>query len=102
MPLLRTKVAKSSDIATKFGSITFTADGIVLAHPQGNKVTIGTSGIEFSCSGSSMRMTPSEITISTGSVSFRMTMMECGLNANGPIRINGSSVNVNNGALEVV
>jgi hypothetical protein len=103
MPLLRSKVDKQTDVVTKNGSLLFTPEGIVLSHPQGSKIAIGANGIEFNCTGGvSMKLTPSEILVSNGSVSLRMTMMDCSLNANGPIRLNGSMVNVNNGALEVI
>ena len=102
MPLLRSKVAKSSNIETADGILKFNKDGILISHPQGNKVLIGPNGIEFSCSGMSMKMTASEILLSTGAVSLRMQMTECSITAGGNIRVNGSTVNVNNGALEVI
>jgi len=102
MPLLRSKVAKSSNIETTDGILRFNKDGILIAHPQGNRVLIGPNGIEFNCSGMSMKMTPSEILVSTGAVSLRMQLTEFSITAGGVVRVNGATVNVNNGALEVM
>jgi hypothetical protein len=108
MPILRSKLNSSDDINNDYGSITFTKDGIKLAHPSGNYVTIGPTGIGLFCGGISMKMATNEIVLSASTVSVRLTTSDfsvatsgCNITSSGVMRLNGAIVNINNGGLEV-
>jgi hypothetical protein len=100
MPLLPNYIAKN--IETPDGSISFTKDGIVIAHSSGNRITIGQTSVELNCGGASIRMTQSEIVINSGTSTLSLSPAASILSSSGPIKVTGAFVNVNNGALEVI
>jgi hypothetical protein len=99
MPLLPSNLPK--DIDTPNGSLKFTSNGIVLAHPNGTKVVIGPTGIELSCGSTSIKLGQSDILVSSATASLKLAPGECILTAAGPMKLNAAILNVNNGALEV-
>ena len=101
MPLLRSNESKSQDIVTKDGSIQFTSGGLLLQY-QGTSILIGPNGIALSCGAVSVNLSQTQVTMISGPATLQMQTNDFTINCTGFVRINGTRVSVNNGALEVM